>query len=202
MKNILILFAHPSPHRSEVNLPLFQACEDTPGITCVDLYAEYPTFNIDISREQQRLVNHDVVVFMFPLYWYSTPSLLKEWQDLVLEHDFAYGSKGKALQDKLFFCALTAGGAEKGYQHEGYNHFTIRELLSPMEQMANITRMRYLPPYALFGARTAVEEQRLDQHISGFIQLLDDFKAGEIDHISTADFITLNEFVRSQEADI
>lgn len=26
-----------------------------------------------------------------PFYWYSTPALLKEWQDLVLEHGWAYG---------------------------------------------------------------------------------------------------------------
>lgn len=201
MNKILLLFAHPSPHRSEVNVPLFQACESVPDVTCVDLYAEYPTFNIDIAREQQRLVRHDVVIFMFPLYWYSTPSLLKEWQDLVLEHNFAYGSDGKALQDKLFFCALTAGGAEKGYQHGGYNHFTIRELLSPMEQMANITRMHYLPPYTLFGARTAVEEQRLDQHISGFIQLLNDLKNGDIHHQKTHTFITLNAYLQAQEDD-
>ena len=94
-QRVLILFAHPAPERSEVNAPLFEASRGREGVTLVDLYAEYPDYRIDIDREQQRLVDHDVVVFMFPLYWYSTPAILKEWQDLVLEHGWAYGSTGR-----------------------------------------------------------------------------------------------------------
>lgn len=170
--NILILFAHPSLHRSEVNAPLLQVSAKIEHVNLVDLYAEYPDFNIDIDREQKRLLEHDVIVFMHPLYWYSTPAILKEWQDLVLEHGFAYGEGGTALQNKLFFNAVTAGGGEKAYKAEGYNHFTLRELLRPFEQTASICGMRYLPPYALFGARTAREENRLQTHLANWSRLL------------------------------
>lgn len=149
-----------------------KALHDLTGITLVDLYAEYPTFQIDIDREQQRLLDHDVVVFLHPLYWYSTPSILKEWQDLVLEHDFAYGSNGTALHGKIFFSALSAGGKEAAYRAEGFNHFTIGELLQPLEQMARLCGMTYLPPFALFGARTAVEENRVEEHVSNWVRLL------------------------------
>ncbi len=198
MNKILILYAHPSPHRSEVNQPLFNACQAVEGVTCVDLYGEYPTFNIDICREQRRLVDHDVVIFMYPLYWYSTPSLLKEWQDLVLEYDFAYGPEGKALQNKLFFCAITAGGVEDSYSPGSYNRFTIRELLRPLEQVANLTRMHYLPPYTLFGARTAVEEQRLDVHIESFVRLLTLIKEQNIVYQDATDYVTLNQYLCEQ----
>ena len=30
------------------------------GITFVDLYADYPRFDIDVNAEQQRLLEHDV----------------------------------------------------------------------------------------------------------------------------------------------
>ena len=135
-RRILILFAHPSLDRSEVNYPMADAIHGLDGVTLVDLYAEYPDFQIDIDREQARLLAHDVIVFQHPLYWYSTPAILKEWQDLVLEHGFAYGSEGTALHGKVFFNALTAGGLEAAYCAEGYNHFTIRELLHPIEQTA------------------------------------------------------------------
>ena len=98
---VLVLYAHPSQRRSEVNQPLFKACQAVEGVTAVDLYYEYPTYNINIDREQQRLLDHDVIVFQFPLYWYSTPSILKEWQDLVLEYGFAYGHDGTALHLSL-----------------------------------------------------------------------------------------------------
>ncbi len=172
MRRILVLFAHPSLDRSEVNRPLMLATAGVDGVTLVDLYAEYPDFQIDIDREQGRLLVHEVIVFMHPLYWYSTPAILKEWQDLVLEHGFAYGSKGTALHGKIFLSALTAGGGEAAYQAEGYNHFTIRELLHPLEQTASMCGMRYLPPFVLFGARTAVDEARVDAHVADWVSVL------------------------------
>ncbi|EPS3387552.1 NAD(P)H-dependent oxidoreductase [Vibrio vulnificus] len=169
---VLVIYAHPSQHRSEVNAPLFAAAQAVDGVTCVDLYAEYPQFDINIDKEQARLLEHDVIVFQFPLYWYSTPALLKEWQDLVLEYGFAYGTDGTALKDKLMLCVVSAGGKEQAYKAEGYNHFTIRQLLAPIEQMAALTSMHYLPPFAIFGARTALEENRIDQHVERYVTLL------------------------------
>ncbi|MDP5253908.1 MULTISPECIES: NAD(P)H-dependent oxidoreductase [unclassified Vibrio] len=171
-KKVLLLFAHPSQHRSEINTPLFEAAQEIEGVTCVDLYAEYPKFNINIDKEQQRLKEHDVIVFQFPLYWYSTPAILKEWQDLVLEYGFAYGTEGNALAGKILTCVVSAGGKEEAYQAHGYNHFTIRQLLAPIEQMASLTGITYIAPLTLFGARTAVEEQRLNQHKQNYQLLL------------------------------
>ena len=77
----------------------------------------------------------------------------------MLEHGFAYDADGTALHGKVFFNALTAGGLEAAYRAEGYNHFTIRELLHPNEQTARLCGMIYLPPFALFGSRTAIDEK-------------------------------------------
>jgi putative NADPH-quinone reductase len=180
-QRILILLAHPSLERSEVNRPLAEAVRDLDGVTLVDLYAEYPDSQIDIDREQQRLLDHDVIIFQHPLYWYSTPAILKEWQDLVLEYGFAYGSKGTALRGKRFFSALSAGGPEAAYQSDGFNNLTIRELLQPLEQMANLCGMVYLPPFCLFGARTAVEEARITQHVDDWLRLLAALRDGSLD---------------------
>ncbi|MEZ9863802.1 NAD(P)H-dependent oxidoreductase [Vibrio breoganii] len=180
-KRVLLLFAHPSQSRSEVNIALFKAAKKISGITCVDLYSEYPRYDIDIEREQQRLLDHDVIIFQFPLYWYSTPSILKEWQDLVLEYGFAYGHEGTAIQGKQFFCAITAGGKEDAYQTDGYNHYTIRELLHPIEQTAALTGLNYWAPFVLFGSRTALEEGRVDEHVKSWKQLLEALVEGCVD---------------------
>ncbi len=192
---ILVLFAHPSQHRSEANRPLFQRAIDHPDVTAVDLYREYPRFNINIDVEQQRLKDHDVIVFQFPFYWYSTPAILKEWQDLVLEYNFAYGTDGTALTDKRFICVLTAGGKATAYQKDGHNHFTVRELLQPLEQMANLTGMQYLPPLALFGSRTAPDEGRLAPHADSYTKLLN-IVSQTTDFPSSLDTdITINDWV-------
>ncbi|MGF1722464.1 NAD(P)H-dependent oxidoreductase [Vibrio kyushuensis] len=171
-KKVLVLYAHPSQHRSEVNQLLFEKACSIPNVTAVDLYGLYPTFDINIDSEQQRLLDHEVVIFQFPLYWYSTPAILKEWQDLVLEYGFAYGHEGNALEGKTFLCAITAGGKEDAYQSEGYNHFTIRQLLQPLEQTATLTGMNYIAPFALFGSRTALEENRINDHVDLWSSLL------------------------------
>lgn len=191
-RRILVLFAHPSLDRSEVNRPLAQAAMHIDDVTFVDLYAEYPDLGIDIDREQARLLEHEVIVFMHPLYWYSTPAILKEWQDLVLEHGFAYGSKGTALHGKIFLNALTAGGLEAAYCAEGYNHFTIRELLHPLEQTAMLCGMVYLPPFALFGARSAVEEGRVDDHVSEWVRVLEALRDDRLDIDRAQRLTTLN----------
>lgn len=200
-KKILLLFAHPSQHRSEINHPLFKYAQSLDYVTAVDLYAEYPKFNIDIEKEQNRLREHDVVIFLFPFYWYSTPSILKEWQDLVLEYGFAYGHEGKALNGKTFMCAISAGGAENAYRAQGYNHFTVRELLQPLEQTAHLTGMHYLPPFAIFGSRSTVEENRLDNHVKSWQLLLEKLHRNEIDFASAAALTTINDLCPIQKGE-
>ena len=198
---ILLLFAHPSKHRSDVNSPMFEYAKSRDYVTAVDLYAEYPTFNIDIDKEQQRLNSHDVVIFQFPFYWYSTPSILKEWQDLVLEFGYAYGRDGKALHGKTFICAISAGGKEQAYHADGYNHFTVRELLQPLEQTATLTGMTYLPPFALFSSRSAVSEGRLPEHLSEWQKLLEKLHSDAIDKTSLDDLITINPVTTEPHSD-
>jgi len=168
------------------------ASRATPGVTVVDLYGEYPLLQIDIDREQQRLVDHDIIVFMFPMYWYSTPSLLKEWQDLVLEYGFAYGEGGTALQDKILLCSLTAGGPETAYCSQGYNQFTLRELLQPLQQTATLCGMRFLAPFVLFSSRTALEEDRVACHVRDWRKVLDAFREERFDLERAASLPKLN----------
>jgi glutathione-regulated potassium-efflux system ancillary protein KefG len=87
---ILVLFAHPAFHKSKANKFFVDELSEVEGVTLHDLYQEYPEFDIDVKREQALLKEHDIIVFQFPLFWYSTPAILKEWQDLVLEHDWAF----------------------------------------------------------------------------------------------------------------
>ncbi len=197
-RRLLVLFAHPSLERSEINSRLQRVARDHEAVTFVDLYGEYPDYRIDIDKEQQRLCEHDVIVFLFPLYWYSTPALLKEWQDLVLEHGFAYGSEGKALAGKHFIAACSAGGPAAAYDAEGYNHYSLRELLRPLEQTASLCHMRYLPPFALFGSRTAVDEGRLQDHLNAFRELLDSLSADSLDAWTQSDSCTVNELLREE----
>jgi glutathione-regulated potassium-efflux system ancillary protein KefG len=159
MPSILIQFAHPALQKSQTNRYLLEAVRNLEKVTINDLYEEYPDFDIDVSREQRLLLAHDIVVFQHPFYWYSTPALLKQWLDLVLEYGFAYGRGGTRLHGKSFLTATTAGGPEEAYQREGYNYFHLRELLAPLEQTAKLCGMSYLPPFVIFNTLKLATEQ-------------------------------------------
>jgi putative NADPH-quinone reductase len=169
---VLVLLAHPRPDRSEVNVVLAEAARQLDGVTVVDLYAEYPGFHIDVDREQQRLLAHDVIVFQHPVYWYSCPALLKEWLDLVLEHGFAYGSGGRALEGKVLLNAVTCGARREVYTRGGGYSYELKDFFAPFEQTALLCRMRYLPPFALFAAGHAADEDRLGEHVASYARLL------------------------------
>lgn len=57
------------------------------------------------------LKNADKIIFQFPLFWFSTPALLKEWQDRVLTA-ILYGENKELLKDKKFQIVTTLGGAQ------------------------------------------------------------------------------------------
>lgn len=156
---VLILLAHPALHRSRVNRALAQRVRDLDGVTVHDLYEAYPDFDMDVAAEKALLASHRVIVWQHPFYWYSTPAILKEWQDLVLEFGWAYGPGGTALQGKLFLQALTTGGQQEAYGPDGFNRHTIRQLLAPAIQTARLCQMVPLPPHVVHGTHRLSDAQ-------------------------------------------
>ncbi len=150
---ILVLAAHPTLEASVVCRKLLAGIRREAAITVLDLYERYPDFNIDVAAEQKRLEAADLIIFQHPFYWYSTPAILKEWTDLVLEHGWAYGRTGRALEGKFLMNALSTGGSADAYGETGKNRYTIPEFLAPIAQTAALCRMGYLPPYVVFEGR-------------------------------------------------
>lgn len=168
---ILILFAHPAYEKSRVNKTISEDLDQIKGLTFHDLYEAYPEFDINIDYEQELLTAHDCIVFQYPFFWYSTPAILKEWQDLVLLHGWAYGSKGNALKDKWFLNAVTTGGAKKAYQKGSFHNYTIQELLAPLTQTARMCKMIPLPPFVVHGTH-ALDNNDLQQYKTIYHKLL------------------------------
>jgi glutathione-regulated potassium-efflux system ancillary protein KefG len=177
---ILILFAHPALEKSRVNEVLVRAVRDLEGVTFHDLYELYPEFDIDVKREQGLLETHDVVVLHHPFFWYSTPAILKEWQDLVLEHGWAYGHAGTALRGKKVLCVVTTGGREVAYQQDGYNRFTMRQLLAPIEQTAYLCGMDFLPPFVVHGTH-GMKLPEIEAHARDLRRALEALRDGALD---------------------
>ena len=193
MKKILILFGHPAFKRSAINAALREAVETLEGVTFHDLYACYPDFLIDVRHEQQLCESHDVIVFQHPFYWYSTPSIIKEWFDLVLEHAWAYGSTGNALKGKITFQTLTGGGSQESYAADGLNRFSIQELTTPFRATANLCGMDWLPPFAVLGIHQGLPGKDRVRHAEDYRRTLIALRDNRVDLGRARDSELLNQ---------
>lgn len=172
--SVLILLAHPALQRSRVNRPLLEAVAELDGVTVHDLYRRYPDFFVVIDDEQTLLRAHRHIVLQFPMRWYSVPALLKEWLDRVLEYRFAYGQEGTALHGKSLSVAVSSGGREQAFQREGSSHYSLDELLRPLEQTAHLCGMDYRPPFWVAGGHY-LDDDEIAAHARryrGFIETL------------------------------
>lgn len=195
MSKILIQFAHPALEKSRVNKYLIKNLNSLPDVTLNDLYEEYFNFNIDVEKEKKLLLEHDLLIFHHPFFWYSTPALLKQWQDLVLEHGWAYGSKGKALVGKKMMNIITTGGSSQAYKKESINQHTIREFLLPIEQTAKLCGMIYLPPFLIQGTHRLTENE-IEDHGKEYLQLLKDLGEDKFTINDLLRYETFNEFLQ------
>jgi glutathione-regulated potassium-efflux system ancillary protein KefG len=170
-QKILLLLFHPLLHKSRVNKELLRSVEDLEGLTIRLMYDRYPDFHIHVKEEQQLLLEHDLIIWQHPFYWYSSPSLLKEWIDVVLQHGFAYGRNGKALEGKKLMSVVSAGGRREVYQEGGMSKYSFRQLMAPFEQTVNLCRINYLPPFVVHGTHL-LETPEIEEAAQNYRRLL------------------------------
>jgi putative NADPH-quinone reductase len=150
----VLLLAHPNFAASRANRALFDGLSDMPGLEVADLYALYPTGQIDFATERERVLRASRLVLQFPLYWYSTPSLLKFWQDTVLtpifysEPDIAASTAGLPV-----FAATTTGGPLASYQPGNPAVMTIDDLFAPLRATARKCGWLWQTPFAVHDVR-------------------------------------------------
>lgn len=126
----------------------------------------------EIEAEQQKLLWADLVIFQFPLWWYSMPAILKGWVDRVYAFKFAYGigehggekwgerfGEG-TLKGRKAMLAITMGGREAHYGPRGVNGY-LEDLLWPIQHgIFFYPGMDVLPAFSAFevGRRTTPED--------------------------------------------
>ena len=144
MPKILLVVAHPNIDSSVANKTIIENFTSLHPETEIDeLYKLYPDFKINIKKEQEKLLKADFIILQFPMFWYNAPALMRQWFEDVLEHGFAYGSKGKSLQGKKLIVSITTGSPVEDYREGGVQNFTIDDLTKGFHQLANLCSMKW-----------------------------------------------------------
>ncbi|WP_128100937.1 NAD(P)H oxidoreductase [Paenibacillus sp. DCT19] len=95
---------------------------DEPNLT-----QEVQEFSPEIQTEMERLKKHDAVAFVFPLWWWHLPAMLKGYIDRVFNNGFAYGAN-KLHHQQILWIALS-GVTEQQMQKRNYDE-SIQNLLN------------------------------------------------------------------------
>ncbi len=95
------------------------------GAADIAVHSDGAVFPPDILAEQARLDRTDVLVLVYPIYWWSMPALLKGWIDRVFVTGWAYveGQDGRLVKnlERLQVHLVALGGANlKTYARRGY----------------------------------------------------------------------------------
>ncbi|WP_043829073.1 NAD(P)H-dependent oxidoreductase [Muricoccus aerilatus] len=157
MAETLILLCHPDYPSSRANRALADAARTVPEVEVVHLDALYPDGRIDAGPEVARLIAARRLVLQFPVQWYSTPPLLKSWQDLVLTRMFYVNAEdeGARIAGRPVMVAATAGNRPEAYSESGVNLFPLSDLLRPLQATAHRCALEWQEPFLNFGARSA-----------------------------------------------
>lgn len=146
MSKILLINAHPNPAKSVANNAIIaEVTRRLPEINVHNIADSCRNGAFDLALEHKLLTDHDIIVFQFPLYWFSVPGLLKQWFDDVLTHGFAYGTSGTALKDKLAVFSFTAG-EDISSENPVIDGTPVKAMCAPLFLTANYCRMRNTDP--------------------------------------------------------
>ncbi|RON24751.1 NAD(P)H dehydrogenase [Pseudomonas brassicacearum] len=109
------------------------------------------TLAADIQQELEKLLWADLLILNFPIYWFSTPAILKGWIDRVLVSGICYGGKRfydqGGLRGKKALVTVTLGGREHMFG-EGAIHGPLEDMLRPLLRgTLAYVGLEVLPPF-------------------------------------------------------
>ena len=175
---ILVIYAHPVPHRSPVHRRLAETAAALPGVVLRDLYQTYPDFDIDGDAERELLRAAHLVVFLHPFRWYGMPSLVKEWLEITLQPGWAYNdgvhTGACALRGKGFWLVTSTGSGTEAYAPGGLHGRPFADFLAPYEAIAALCRMDWIAPLVLHGA-AHVTADAVEAHVAEFRHRLEGY---------------------------
>lgn len=113
--------------------------------------AQRKTFSADITREHHLLSEADLIIFQFPLWWYSMPGLMKGYIDRVFSMGWAYGGR-QALKGKRILVSTTTGAPDFAWTPEkrGTVYDIFKHLFVGTFELCG---MKNLEPFIVYGAK-------------------------------------------------
>ncbi|WP_063780866.1 NAD(P)H oxidoreductase [Nonomuraea sp. SBT364] len=85
-------------------------------------------YSADAETHMRRVQAADVIVVVFPVWWFGLPAMLKGWIDRVWNHGFAYGTRPHRLTGKRMTWIGLAGYPEDHFTSAGWDKLLTQSL--------------------------------------------------------------------------
>lgn len=181
---ILIVYCHPI--KESFNHAVLESVETALsglGHDCrvADLYAEkfdpvmveadfaqflgkpMPT---EIQQEQARFEWAEGIVFIFPVWWWSIPAMLKGWIDRVISYGWAWkdplNPESGYLHSRKLLVIPTAGASKRAFEKRGYDQSFFTQLTIGTWRYCGITDVT---TEFLYEIHADAEQAHLDSQI-------------------------------------
>jgi NAD(P)H dehydrogenase (quinone) len=188
MSRILVIFAHPSQqsyntsilHKvveglgekgHDIQIDDLYAQNFDPAMTEAELYGKSTPDSI--LREQEKVVWADILFFIFPIWWWSPPAILKGWLERVLCLDFAFrydikrGGYAGMLQDRKAVIISTGSSDPTGYpvawQTDSHTSY-VGDILA-------VSGVAVIKHMSLYNIHQYQSRSELEQHVSDIYDL-------------------------------
>lgn len=117
-----------------------------------------------VKAEHSKVAWADLVIFQFPVWWFSMPAILKGWVDRVFSRGFAYSAGRKYesghFKGKRAMLCITTGTAATLYEPAGIDG-DLHHVLWPIHNgILAYTGFTVLPPFAAWAPAGASAQER------------------------------------------
>ena len=129
-------------------------------------------FSPDLQAEMDKVSEADIIIIHFPLWWGSTPAILKGWFDRVFAMGFAWNSDNRydkgLLRGKKVLLTVSVGDPESYYSSEGMHRASVEQhLYSLTHNTLAFCGLDVLKPF-IVGNVTASSQSELDAKIETY----------------------------------
>ncbi|MEV4201180.1 NAD(P)H oxidoreductase [Micromonospora globbae] len=96
-------------------------------------------YSAEVRAHMRRVDAADLIVVVFPVWWYGLPAILKGWVDRVWNYGFAYGRSSPRLAEKRMLWLGLAGESARSYARHGLDEMLERQLRVGISNYCGIT---------------------------------------------------------------
>ena len=134
MDQSIIVFGNPYGRKSKIASNMASLAEKS-GIQSIFLNEHISSDGtFPVTEMQRQLESFSTIIIHAPVYWYSTPALVKSWVDQMLTQGWAFPSERSRLRGKRIAMSLTVGADMGTYADGQVNRFDIATYFLPFEQ--------------------------------------------------------------------